>query len=103
MSVISRQRLLIFFVPLLLSAPFLNRAYFVDDSYFVEIANWLKDHPLQPYHFHADDAGLQTRGWEEDGFVRMVNPLAHHYYLAALLKLGGEREWFLRLGCVLLS
>lgn len=98
-----RQRLLVFFFPLLLSLPFINRAYFVDDSYFVEVASWLKDNPALPYHFRADDAGLQNRGWEENGFVRMVNPLAHHYYLAFLVKVGGEREWFLRLGCVLLS
>jgi hypothetical protein len=96
------RRLLFFLVPLFLALPFLQRAYFVDDSYFVEIASWLKDHPGQPYHFHADDAGPQNRGWEENGFVRMVNPLLHHYYLAGLLKIGGEREWFLRLGCVLL-
>ncbi|MFN0117689.1 MAG: ArnT family glycosyltransferase [Elusimicrobiota bacterium] len=93
----------IFLLPFFLAAPFLNRAYFVDDSYFVEIATWLKDHPSLPYHFTADDAGPQTRGWEENGFVRMVNPLAHHYYLAFLLKLGGEKEWFLRLGCVFLN
>ncbi len=99
----SRQKILVFLFPLLLAAPFLNRAYFVDDSYFVEIASWLKDHPGQPYHFRTDDAALQSRGWEENGFVRMVNPLVHHYFLAGLLKIGGEREWFLRLGCVLLS
>jgi len=98
-----KQRLLVFLFPFLLSLPFLNRAYFVDDSYFVEIAQWVKDHPSQPYHFRVDDAGIQNRGWEEDGFVRMVNPLLHHYYLAFLIKLGGEREWFLRLGCVILS
>src|SRR5262249_42148468 len=72
----------------------------------------------------ADDAGLQNRGWEENGFVRMVNPLVHHYYLAMLMKLWEKAgptgttapdmpdssslphrppEWFLRLGCVLLS
>ncbi len=102
--------LLIFLLPLFLALPFLNRAYFVDDHYFVEIATWLKSHPSLPYHFHADDAGLQNRGWEENGFVRMVNPLAHHYYLAGLMKLwdighSGKPapEWFLRLGCVLLS
>jgi 4-amino-4-deoxy-L-arabinose transferase-like glycosyltransferase len=99
----TKQRLLVFLVPLFLSLPFINRAYFVDDSYFVEIASWLKDHPTQPYHFRADDAGPQNRGWEENGFVRMVNPLAHQYYLAFLLKVGGEHEWFLRLGGVLLS
>src|SRR3989338_9166550 len=98
-----RERLLVFLFPLLLSLPFINRAYFVDDSYFVQIAAWLKVHTDLPYHFRADDAGLQTRGWEENGFVRMVNPLFHHYYLALLLKAAGEGEWFLRLGCVLLS
>jgi len=99
----TKQRLIAFLFPLLLALPFLNRAYFVDDSYFVEIATWLKDHPDRPYEFRTDDAGLQNPGWEEDGFVRMVNPLLHHYYLALLLKIGGEREWFLRLGCVFLS
>lgn len=103
MTDLVRKRLLVFFVPLLLSLPFLNRAYFVDDNYFVEIAHWLKDHPTQPYHFRTDDAGIQNRGWEENGFVRMVNPLAHQYYLALLMKIGGERTWFLRFGCVLLT
>lgn len=97
-----RQRLLIFAVPLLLALPFLNRAYFVDDNYFVEIAQWLKENPSLPYHFRADDAGPQNRGWEENGFVRMVNPLAHQYYLSILLRVSAS-EWFLRLGCVLLS
>lgn len=99
----TRQRLILFLVPLFLSLPFINRAYFVDDNYFVEIATWLKDNPQLPYHFRTDDAGLQTRGWEENGFVRMVNPLLHHYYLALLLKAGGAKEWFVRLGCVFLS
>lgn len=97
-----RQRLIVFFFPLLLAAPFLNRATFVDDSYFIEIASWLKDHPALPYHFTADDARIGARGWEEDGFVRMVNPLIHHYYVGFLIKVGGQNEWFLRLGCVLL-
>jgi 4-amino-4-deoxy-L-arabinose transferase-like glycosyltransferase len=97
-----RRRILVFFLPLFLALPFLGRSFFVDDSYFVQIASWLKDHPRLPYHFRADDDGFQTRGWEENGFVRMVNPLAHHYYLAALMRVGGEREWFLRLGCVFL-
>ncbi len=98
-----RERLLVFFFPLLLSLPFINRAYFVDDHYFVRIAEWLKDNPGRPYDFRADDAGIQNLGWEKDGFVRMVNPLLHHYYLALLIKMGGAREWFLRLGSVLLS
>lgn len=103
MSFLFRQRLLVFIFPLLLAAPFLNRAFFVDDNYFVEIATWLKAHPALPYHFLADDAGLQNRGWEKNGFVRMVNPLVHHYYLALLLKVYGSAEWFLRLGCTFLS
>ncbi len=103
MNALLRQRLLVFLVPLALAAPFLNRAYFVDDSYFVEIAHWLAENPKLPYHFRTDDAGLQNRGWEENGFVRMVNPLAHQYYLALLLKLFGSAEWVLRLGCTLLS
>lgn len=98
-----KTRLLLFFVPLFLSASFINRAYFVDDSYFVEIARWLTDHPDRPYDFRADDAGLQNPGWEKNGFVRMVNPLGHQYFLASLIKMGGERTWWLRLGCVLLS
>src|SRR5436190_18576605 len=98
-----RERLSVFFFPLLLAGPFLNRAFFVDDNYFVQIARWLKDNPGHPYDFTADDAKIGARGWESDGFVRMVNPLLHQYYLAALIKLGGERTWWLRLGCVLLS
>lgn len=98
-----KQKIIVFIFPLLLALPFINRAYFVDDNYFVEIAEWLVENPTLPYHFRADDAGLKNRGWEEDGFVRMVNPLLHHYYLAALIKMGGSHEWFLRLGTVLLS
>ena len=98
-----RQRLIAFLIPLILSAPFINRAFFVDDSYFVQIASWLKDNPTRPYDFTADDAAIGNHGWEKDGFVRMVNPLAHQYFLAALMKLGGARIWFLRLGTVLLT
>ncbi len=98
-----RSRLLAFLIPLALSAPFLNRAFFVDDSYFVEIASWLKIHPLAPYDFRTDDAGLGNPGWERGGLVRMVNPLGHHYLLAVLLKMGEGRIWFLRLGTVLLT
>ncbi|MBV9080670.1 MAG: glycosyltransferase family 39 protein [Elusimicrobia bacterium] len=98
-----RARLIAFFLPLLLSAPFLHRAFFVDDGYFVRIATWLKDHPSAPYDFRADDAGRDTLGWEKSGFVRMVNPLAQHYYLALLLKIGGGRIWVLRLGTALLT
>jgi len=97
-----KERIIVFLFPLLLSLPFMNRAYFVDDNYFVEIATWLEENPNQPYHFKTDDAGLQNPGWEEDGFVRMVNPLFHHYFLAQLLKIGGHHTWFLRFGCVML-
>jgi hypothetical protein len=107
---VKKTALLVFLLPLLLALPFINRAYFVDDHYFVEIATWLKAHPSLPYHFRADDAGPQNRGWEENGFVRMVNPLAHQYYLALLMKIWDASrqsrpapEWFLRLGAVLLS
>jgi hypothetical protein len=98
-----RERLIVFLFPLLFAAPFLNRATFVDDSYFVEIASWLKDNPGQPYDFTVDDAKIGAKGWEDDGFVRMVNPLAHHYFLAGLMKLGGSSTAWLRFGCVLLS
>ncbi len=97
------QRLIAFFIPLLLSAPFINRAFFVDDSYFVQIATWLKDNPSKPYDFTADDAAIGNHGWEKDGFVRMVNPLVHQYYLAALMKVAGARIWVLRFGTVLLT
>src|SRR4051812_11596563 len=98
-----KQRLIAVIFPLLLALPFLRRAYFVDDSYFVEIASWLKDNPTRPYDFRADDAGLQNKGWEDNGFVRMVNPLAHQYYLALLMKVGASTEALLRTGCLLLS
>jgi len=99
---LTKNHLIAFLFPLLLSLPFLNRAFFVDDSYFVEISEWIKDNPTEPYHFKVDDTKIDARGWEEDGFVRMVNPLLHHYYLAGLMKFGLNKVWFLRLGAVFL-
>lgn len=98
-----KQRLLIFFVPMFIALPFLNRAYFVDDHFFFEIARWIKDNPLKPYDFPADGAlpGDQMSG--KDITARIVNPLLHQFYMAALMKVGGEREWFLRAGGVLIS
>ncbi len=102
---LARQRLLIFFVPLLLALPFINRAYFVDDNFFVEIARWIKDNPARPYDFstHGENsAGVQALSGKET-LIRIWNPLLHQYYIAGLMKVGGEKEWFLRLGCVLFS
>lgn len=100
---INKKRLLVFLFPLLLSLPFLNRAYFVDDHFFVEIADWIKDHPTQPYNFPTEGLPPPTQMSGPDLSARIVNPLLHHYYLAALIKIGGEREWWLRFGCVLIS
>jgi len=102
-QILRHQRVIAFLIPLFLSAPFLNRAFFVDDRHVVQIASWLKDNPSRPYDFTADDATISTHGWEKDGFVRMVGPLAHQYYLAAIMKAAGDRVWVLRFGTVLLT
>ncbi len=98
-----KQRLLLFFVPIILALPFLNRAYFVDDHFFVQIARWIKDNPTRPYDFPDENSATDFSLSKPDLSMRIVNPLLHHYYMAAIMKVGGEREWLLRLGCLLLS
>jgi hypothetical protein len=88
---------------LLTTVPFLKRAYFVDDFYFVTIARGILQHPLRPYDFRSDDAGIQTIGWERGQLPRMVNPLLFHYYLAAVIKLFGDASWKLRASTLLFS
>ncbi len=88
---------------LLTMLPFLKRAYFVDDFYFVTIARGLLQHPLRPYDFRADDAGIQTIGWERGQRPRMVNPLLFHYYLAGAMKLFGDASWKLRASTIVFS
>lgn len=88
---------------LLTTLPFLKRAYFVDDFYFVTIARGILQHPLRPYDFRSDDAGIQTIGWERGQRPRMVNPLLFHYYLAGVMKLFGDASWKLRASTILFS
>src|SRR5579872_4977439 len=88
---------------LLTTLPFLNRAYFVDDFYFVTIAHGILQHPLRPYDFRSDDAGIQTIGWERGQRPRMVNPLLFHYYLAGVMKLFGDASWKLRASTIVFS
>lgn len=99
---LSRSRLIVFFVPLLFSLPYVNRAFFVDDQFFVRIGTWLKDNPTRPYDFAVEDAAGQTLS-KEDVLASIVNPLLHTYVLAGLIKLGGDKEWFLRGVCVLFT
>ncbi|MCG3205265.1 MAG: hypothetical protein KCHDKBKB_01984 [Elusimicrobia bacterium] len=100
---INKKRLLLFLVPLFLALPFLNRAYFVDDHFFVEIAHWIKDNPLRPYSFPTEGQAPDATLTGKELSMRIVNPLLHQYFMAGLMKLGGDREWFLRLGGVLFS
>lgn len=97
-----KSRLLVFFVPLMFSLPYINRALFVDDQFFVRIATWLKDNPTRPYDFAMEDAAGQTLTQDEI-LASIVNPLLHTYVLAGLMKLGGEAEWFLRGVCILFT
>lgn len=94
---------LVFLSPLLLGAPFVGRAFFVDDHYHVLMAQGLRNHPLRPYDFVADDAGPAHRGWERGQPPRMVNPPLHHYVLALFLEISGGRLWAVRLLSLLFS
>jgi hypothetical protein len=96
-----KQRVLVFLFPLLLALPFLNRALFVDDHFFVEIAQWIKGHPTDPFSFPVDGIAPSAHMPKTELLQRIVNPLLHHYYLALWMKIGGEREAWLRLGGVL--
>ncbi len=98
-----KSLLLLTFLTLLITLPFVNRAYFVDDFYFVTIAKGILEHPTRPYDFRSDDAGLNTLGWERGQQPRMVNPLLFHYFLAAVIKVWGEEVWKLRTASLIFS
>jgi hypothetical protein len=87
----------VFFLPLLLGAPFVGRAFFVDDNYQMMMARGTWEHPSRPYDFKADDNGRDNVGWEKGQPPRMVNPPLHHYLLGLFWHLGGERVWVVRL------
>ncbi|OGR90029.1 MAG: hypothetical protein A2992_00560 [Elusimicrobia bacterium RIFCSPLOWO2_01_FULL_59_12] len=76
--------------------PFVTRAYFVDDYYFVTMAKGILEHPARPYDFRSDDAGIANIAWERGKQPRMVNPPLFHYFLAAVMKIGGGETWKLR-------
>lgn len=95
--------ILIVVFPFLLALPFINRAYFVDDHYHVLMAKGILQHLSRPYDFRADDNGLNNVGWERGQPPSMINPPLHHYFLAALIRLGGEKESWLRFGVLWMS
>jgi hypothetical protein len=98
-----RALLLLTFLLLATTLPFVNRAYFVDDYYFVTMAKGIIDHPLRPYDFLSDDAGIANVGWERGHAPRMVNPPLFHYFLAGVIKVWGEDAWKLRTASLLFS
>lgn len=81
----------VFFLPLVLGAPFVGRAFFVDDNYQMLMARGTLEHPLRPYDFKADDNGLANSGWDPGQPPRMVNPPLHHYILGFFSYLVGDR------------
>lgn len=93
----------VFFLPIVLGAPFVGRAFFVDDNYQMLMARGILDHPLRPYDFKADDNGRDNAGWERGQPPRMVNPPLHHYILGLFSKIGDGRVWVVRLLSLLLA
>lgn len=91
-----RAVLILTFLVLATSLPFVNRAYFVDDYYFVTMAKGILQHPLRPYDFVSDDAGRATVAWERGQRPRMVNPPLFHYFLAGVMRVWGDAVWKLR-------
>ena len=85
------------------SLPFVRRAYFVDDYYFVTMAKGILAHPLRPYDFKSDDAGIGNVGWERGQRPRMVNPPLFHYYLAGVMVLFGDAPSILRTSTLVFS
>jgi len=100
---IKTKHVLLMFLPIIVGGPFVGRAFFVDDQYHMTMAQGLLEHPTRPYDFVVDDAGPNNRGWEQGQPPRMVNPPGHHYILAVLWTLGGERLWVVRLGMLFLA
>jgi len=100
---VKKPLLLLLGVVLLTALPFVHRAYFVDDHYFVTIARGILEHPLRPYDFRSDDAGLNVSGWERGEKPRMVNPLLFHYYLAGVIWVWGDQSWKLRTSSLVFS
>jgi hypothetical protein len=94
----ARSLFTVWLFPVLLGFPFIGRGFLVDDHYHLLMARGLRDHPLRPYDFRADDAGPGNAGWERGQPPRMVNPPLHHYLMVLFDGLGGGRLWVLRLG-----
>ncbi len=77
---------------LFLHLPFLHQAFHIDDQSFLAIAQQIIQHPLDPYGFSLNLDGVSRPALESFG-----NPPLHCYLLAAVIQVGGLREWPLHL------
>ncbi|MDI6756777.1 MAG: glycosyltransferase family 39 protein [Endomicrobiia bacterium] len=96
-----KQYLFIAAVVVALTAPFVNKPFFIDDYYHFLMAKGIIENPLRPYDFRSDDENHNDAGWHPSIPPRMVNPPLMHYYMAALIKIFGPREFYLHLGFII--
>ncbi len=92
----AKALLLLLALVLATTLPFIHRAYFVDDYYHMLMAKGLLSHPLRPYDFKSDDAGIGNVGWERGQRPRMVNPPLFHFCMAGAMLFVGDAVWKLR-------
>lgn len=87
--------LLISFLVLLLTLPFINKPFHIDDNVFIYQARHLIKEPLDPYSFDLSPV--------RQGMTFISDPPLISYYIAVIIYLFGESEWILHLSYVLFS
>jgi 4-amino-4-deoxy-L-arabinose transferase-like glycosyltransferase len=89
-----RNLVLLGVVVLALLLPFINKPFNVDDPFYLKVAQQIIKDPLHPYSFAINWSGELRDVWQkrEATFPPLVP-----FYIAAIVKFFGEKEWVLHL------
>lgn len=98
MNIRKRNALVVAGILFLLNLPFLNKPIHIDDVYFLEIAENIRQHPLDPFHgdvalLDQDFRIFKASGKSPNTFDGMSHPPLVPYLLAPVISLtGGVQE-----------
>ncbi len=82
-----RNLLLIFFLVLVITLPFIGQQIHIDDHLFLYSANSINKNILLPYHFYFLTVEESIKG----GFEGFTNPPLNSYFIAAITRFFGEK------------
>lgn len=95
MNIRKRNGLVVAAILFLLNLPFLTKPFHIDDVYFLEVAQNIRQHPLDPFHGDAALLDQDVRIFKSSGkapntFEGMSHPPLVPYFLAFAISLSGS-------------